>query len=84
MKNYEQSTKNLSAKIVYTEPLGKKYSLQLGYQLSYNNGNNNQLTYSYSPVSNKYDYVIDSLSNQFKQNILQNIPSAKINFANKK
>ena len=84
MKNYEQSTKNLSAKIIYTEPLSKKYSLELGYQLAYNYGTNDQLTYSYSPVSKKYDYAIDSLSNQFKQNILQNIPSAKINFANKK
>ena len=84
MKDYDQSTKNLSAKIVYTEPLSKKYSLELGYQLAYNYGTNDQLTYSYSPVSKKYDYAIDSLSNQFKQNILQNIPSAKINFANKK
>ncbi|MEP6952200.1 MAG: outer membrane beta-barrel family protein [Ginsengibacter sp.] len=84
MKDYNQSTKNISSKIVYTEPLSKKYSLELGYQLSYNYGTNDQVTYSYSPVSKKYDYAIDSLSNQFKQNILQNIPSAKINFANKK
>ena len=28
--------------------------------------------------------VVDSLSNQFKQNIIQNIPSTRINFANKK
>ncbi|MEO7121063.1 MAG: outer membrane beta-barrel protein, partial [Ginsengibacter sp.] len=72
------------AKIVYTEPLAKNYSLELGYQLAYNFGTNNQLTYNYSPVSNKYEALVDSLSNQFKQNILQNIPSAKINFANKK
>ena len=32
----------------------------------------------------KYDYLVDSLSNEFKQNIIQNIPSARINFANKK
>ena len=84
MKDYDMSTKNLSAKLVYTEPLSKEYSLELGYQLSYNYGTNDQLTYTYSPVSNKYDKVVDSLSNQFKQNILQNIPSVKINFANKK
>lgn len=84
MKNYNTSTTNLSAKIVYTEPLAKNYSLELGYQLAYNFGTNNQLTYNYSPVSNKYEALVDSLSNQFKQNILQNIPSAKINFANKK
>lgn len=84
MKDYNTSTKSLSAKIIYTEPLSKEYSLELGYQFSYNYGTNNQLTYSYSPVSNKYEIIIDSLSNQFKQNILQNIPSAKINFSNKK
>ncbi|MDQ6889505.1 MAG: outer membrane beta-barrel family protein, partial [Bacteroidota bacterium] len=84
MKDYDMSTKDLSAKLVYTEPLSKEYSLELGYQLSYNYGTNDQLTYIYSPVSNKYDKVVDSLSNQFKQNIIQNIPSFKINFANKK
>ncbi len=84
MIDYTTSTNNLAAKLVYTEPLTKKYSLELGYQFAYNYGNNDQLTYNYSPVSGKYETIIDSLSNQFKQNIIQNIPSAKINFANKK
>jgi hypothetical protein len=84
MKDFNTSTKNISAKLVYTEPLGKKYSMELGYQLAYNYGNNDQLTYSYSPVSNKYETIVDSLSNKFKQNILQNIPSAKLNYADKK
>jgi hypothetical protein len=84
MKDYNTSTTNLSAKVVYTEPLAKEYSLELAYQVAYNYGTNNQLTYSYTPFSNKYDVLVDSLSNQFKQNILQNIPSARINFANKK
>jgi len=83
-KNYEQNTKNLGASLIYTEPLSKEYSLELGYRLAYNYGTNQQLTNTYSPVSSKYDEAIDSLSNNFKQNILQNIPSAKINFANKK
>ncbi|MDQ6757433.1 MAG: TonB-dependent receptor family protein [Bacteroidota bacterium] len=84
LKDYDLATKNLSAKFVYTEPLSKEYSLELGYQMGYNFGTNNQLTYSYSPTSGKYDFAVDSLTNQFKQNILQNIPSAKVNFANKK
>ncbi|HUZ60567.1 MAG TPA: outer membrane beta-barrel family protein [Hanamia sp.] len=83
-KNFELSTNNLSGSIVYTEPLNKTLSLLLGYQLSYNNGTNNQITYNYSGYSGKYDAPVDSLSNNFKQNIIQNIPSAKINFANKK
>ncbi|HUS01396.1 MAG TPA: outer membrane beta-barrel family protein, partial [Chitinophagaceae bacterium] len=84
MKDYEMSTKNISAKLIYTEPLSKEYSLELSYQLAYNFGNNSQITHSYSPASGKYDFIVDSLSNEFKQNILQNIPSARINFANKK
>ena len=83
-KDYEQFTQNLSASIVYTEPLSKTISLLLGYQLAYNYGTNDQLTYNYSSASGKYDFIVDSLSNNFKQNIIQNIPSAKINFANKK
>jgi hypothetical protein len=83
-KDYEQSTKNLSASVVYTEPLSKTLSLLIGYQVAYNYGTNDQLTYNYTSASGKYDYLVDSLSNNFKQNILQNIPSAKINFSNKK
>jgi hypothetical protein len=83
-KDYQQSTQTLSAGIIYTEPLTKELSLELKYQLAYNNGTNDQVTYNYSDASGKYDYVVDSLSNNFKQNILQNIPSARINFANKK
>ena len=84
MKDYSMSTKNLSVKFVYTEPLNKFYSLELAYQLAYNYGTNDQLTYNYSTATGKYDFSVDSLSNQFKQNIIQNIPSGKINFANKK
>jgi hypothetical protein len=83
-KNYEQATQTLSAGVTYTEPLNKELSLELKYQVTYNSGKNNQVTYSYQDASGKYDYLVDSLSNDFKQNIIQNIPSARINFANKK
>ncbi|MEP6627329.1 MAG: outer membrane beta-barrel family protein [Ginsengibacter sp.] len=84
MKDYSTATNNLSAKLVYTEPLSKEYSLELGYQVTLNHGNNDQTTYNFSPISDKYESIVDSLSNEFRQNIIQNIPSAKINFANKK
>lgn len=83
-KNYDQSTQTLSAGVTYTEPLTKELSLELKYQVTYNNGSNNQVTYSYQDASGKYDYLVDSLSNEFRQNIIQNIPSARINFASKK
>jgi hypothetical protein len=74
MKDYDMATNNVSAKFIYTEPLSKEYSLELGYQLAYNFGTNDQLTYSYSSVSGKYDLAVDSLSNQFKQNIYSAYP----------
>ena len=84
MKDFKTYTQNVSAGFIYTEPLSKEYSLELGYKLSYNYGTNDQFTHSYSPGSGKFDDLVDSLSNQFKQNILQHVPSAKLNFANKK
>lgn len=84
MKDYSLATKKIASKVTYTEPLNKKFSLELAYQLVYDNGNNSQLTYEYTPASGKYDYTIDSLSNEFKQNIVQNIPSTKISYNTKK
>ncbi len=84
MKDYDRATTVISTKLVYTEPLSKNYSLELGYQISLNNGTNGQTTFDYTTASQKYDVVVDTLSNRFKQNITQNIPSAKINYAYKK
>ena len=84
MKDYDKSTSAISTKLVYTEPLSKNYSLELGYQISLNNGTNGQTTFDYTSTSQKYDVKVDTLSNRFKQNITQNIPSAKINYAYKK
>ena len=79
-----KSTSTISSKIVYTEPLSKKFSLELGHQLSVNNGKNDQSTYSYTAATGKYDAVVDSLSNNFDQSIITNRPSAKISFNDKK
>ncbi len=80
----DKITQNLSSKIVYTEPLNKKYALELGYEILYNKGNNNQLTYSYSPFTGKFDVAVDSLSNNFKQTITINKPSVKVSYSYKK
>ncbi len=83
-KRSDKTTQNISATLVYTEPLSKKYSLELSHQLSFNKGVNDQLTYSYSNLTGKYDFVVDSLSNQFDQGITVNRPSARISFNDKK
>ena len=84
MRDFEKATTIISTKVLYTEPLSKNYSLELGYQVSLNNGTNGQSTFEYSNTSAKFDTKVDTLSNRFKQNITQNIPSAKINYNYKK
>ncbi|MBK6935796.1 MAG: TonB-dependent receptor [Chitinophagaceae bacterium] len=79
-----KKSNTLSGKAVYTEPLSKKYSLELGYEFSRNNGKNDQAIYNYTPFSEKYDEVIDSLTNNFQQTITINRPSVRISFSDKK
>ena len=80
----DKANTRVSARVVYTEPLSKKYSLELAYELSYNNGKNNQVTYTWSPVSGKYDLAVDSLTNDFTQSIVINKPSMRISYSDKK
>ncbi len=84
LKDNDKATQKLLASVVYTEPLAKKYSMEIGYELSYTTGRNNQVTYSYTPATGKYDAQVDSLTNDFDQAITINKPSVKFNFANKK
>lgn len=83
-KAYNKATRRLVSSMVYTEPISKNYSLLFEYQLSIDNGNNDQTTNSYSPVSDKYDNMVDSLTNFFDQKITVNKGGFKINYANKK
>ncbi len=83
-KDFDKSVTNVNSKVVYTEPLNKDFALELSYQLSVNNGSNNLSTLNYDSTKLKYENKVDTLSNNFRQTILQNIPSFKINFAKKK
>ncbi len=80
----DKTNQNISANIIYTEPLTKKHSLELSHQITSTKGANNQLTYSYSNLTGKYDFLVDSLSNQFQQAITINKPGLKINYNSKK
>lgn len=81
---FDRTTSKLSTKMVYTEPLNKYYALELGYQLIINSGTNSSITSDFNSSNQKYDLRVDTLSNNFEKDIVQNIPSAKINFAKKK
>jgi hypothetical protein len=83
-KDFDKQTGKFSSKVTYTEPLSKKFALELGYQFSVNHGANDQTTLNFNPITGKYDGKVDTLSNQFRQNIIENLPSAKINYAHKK
>lgn len=84
MINNKTSSAILSGNITYTEPLGKEFALQLSYKIALNKGKNDQFTYEHVPGGKDYNIVIDSLSNEFRSDIVQNIPGITLNFANKK
>ena len=79
-----KSTNSISTKLIYTEPLSKRWSMELSYEFSSNSGKNNQNTFSKSNTTNTYDVYNDLLSNNFDQNIIVQKPSAKFNYAFKK
>lgn len=84
-KNNNTTNTNLQAKAIYTEPISKNYSLELNYELSWLGGKNNLVTLSkLVPNSTKYDKQVDSLSNNFDQNITTNKTGFKISYKNKK
>jgi hypothetical protein len=80
----EKTNQNLALNLSYTEPIGKKFAMQFAYQVTYNTGDSNYLTYDYSDVTGKYDLVVHSLSNQFKQTITTNKPNIKLSYNAKK
>jgi hypothetical protein len=84
LREGERNTNKISTRAIYTEPLSKKYALELGYEISYSKGNNNQISYDYNPVNGKFDTKIDTLSNEFNQTIIINKPSIKVNYTGKK
>ena len=79
-----KSTTKGSAKLIYTEPLSKKYSVEISHEMMISDGKNNQTTYNYNPTSTKYEDQVDSLTNDFKTNITVQKPSVKISFNDKK
>lgn len=80
----EKTNQNIALNIAYTEPIGKKFALQFAHQITYNSGESNYLTYDYSDVTGKYDLVVNSLSNEFKQTITTNKPNIKLSYNSKK
>ncbi len=84
LRDVERTNKRMLTRWIFTEPLSKKYSMELGYELSRNSGTNNQTTFEYSNITGKYETLVDSLTNDFDQTITTHKPSFKVNYAGKK
>ncbi len=83
-KDFDKTTSKIGGKLVYTEPLNKKFAMEFAYQLNFNNGDNDQTTLNFDSTAGKYTNKVDTLSNKFRQNILQQTPSIKLNYTHKK
>jgi hypothetical protein len=80
----DRNTQNTTVNFTYTEPLGKKFALQFAYQIEYNRGKSNQLTYDFSPATGQYDLLVSDLSNKFTQTVTVNKPNLRFSYNSKK
>lgn len=80
----DRSTQNNNVKVAYTEPLSKKFDLQLAYAVNLNTGFNNLSTFAFNNDTNSFSTLVADLSNNFKQQIIVQEPSIKINYNAKK
>ncbi len=79
-----KNSTNIIVNAIYTEPIGKKYAIELSHQYSRVFGTNDQLANSFNAGNEKYDVAVDSLTNDFKQNITENRPGTKLSYMGKK
>jgi hypothetical protein len=89
LKKNKQNATAISSNIVYTEPLGKKSFLIFKYGLSVGKNDAERLSFDNTgntPISAKpiYSNIIDSLSNHFIFNTINNTGSINYRFVDKK
>ena len=73
----------VSTRISYTEPLKKDFYMELTYGFAYNNNKSDRLT-NIKNINGKYDEMVDSLSNFFIFNRIQNTPGLSFRLNKKK
>jgi uncharacterized membrane protein YgcG len=64
--NQVSNGNQLSANLMYTEPIGKNSQVQLNYSPSISHSNSDQETYGYNTTEKQYSNFLDSLSNKFR------------------
>lgn len=66
--NRDAISRNFGARLVYTEPMGKKSLLEFSSYISSSTGYSNKQTYDYDDASGKHDVINTALSNDFNSN----------------
>lgn len=61
---------SLRSNLNYTEKLTDNLQLQLGYKMSYTDSENDKKTYNHSAVTDLYDQLDESLSNEYQSGYL--------------
>ena len=71
---------NLRSSLNYTEKLTDNMQLQLGYKLSYADSENDRKTYGRSAVTDLYDQLDESLSNEYRSGYLTQAGSVGLRY----
>lgn len=77
------SNRSISATATYSQPLSKSSFLVFDYSFLWNASEREQLSYD-KGLTNKYDVLVDSLSNKFRYNYNTNSAGINYRFVNKK
>ncbi len=71
---------SLRSNLSYTEKLTDRLQLQLGYKLSYTDSENDRKTYDRSPLTDLYDQLDESLSNEYQSGYLTQAGSVGLRY----
>lgn len=71
---------SLRSNLSYTEKLTDRLQLQLGYKLSYTDTENDRKTYNRSPLTDLYDQLDESLSNEYQSGYLTQAGSVGLRY----
>ncbi|WP_018613195.1 outer membrane beta-barrel protein [Segetibacter koreensis] len=71
MKLYDLTTRSVSSRLVYTEPVVKNVFVELNYGLGVNNSDSKKLSYD-NTGDGKYDALNDTFSNNYNYHIVTN------------
>jgi Outer membrane protein beta-barrel family len=83
-KHTHTNNKNVNSRLSYTEPLSKNFYMELNYTFSTAVADNNRNTFAKMPGDGKYESRIDSLSNNFHQNITTSKAGLNFRYVKKK